>query len=189
MQSASGTCFAADIGVTGQTYDRVASCAASDVDLASPGGVALPAIISGTALLVGPVPDGAEIQPDRGYESDTDIHVFTESRATLTESLRLHGGTIIPAGTTVCSYLFFYSPSTISRGTTATFDLRDSILGSARTAWELNATRSFGNPNANYQSRAWEPDDGYSANGSQLTLSPTSVVNNADMVRVFTGCP
>ena len=139
--------------------------------------------------MVGPAPDGSEIRHNRDYESDTDIFIFTEGAVTLTADLVLHQGVTVPAGTRVCSYLFLFSPENNNGSTTLTVDLGAPVLGSAQTENQLDATNSFGNPNATYTSKPWESNDGYVASGSSVTLTPNAVTGNADMIRVFTACP
>lgn len=143
--------------------------------------------ITGEGNFVGAVPDGTDFSPDGDFESDDTVFVFSESVIVLDSDTTIDG-TVVPAGTAVCSYIVWYDPVS-NNDVAATIDFGAPIIGGARSATELAASNEFAAPGITYDySRAWEGDDEFVVSGNSLGITPYAVAGNADMLRVFTNC-
>ncbi len=144
--------------------------------------------ITGEGVFVGPIPDGTDFTPDGAFEDDDTVFVFTESVVILGGDLNVNG-TIIPGGTTVCSYIVWYDPVS-DNDVNVTIDFGTPILTGAESTGEQQTTDMFAAPGVNYQNydRPWESDDSFNVSGSTLQIDPYAVAGNADMLRVLTDC-
>lgn len=145
-------------------------------------------VITGAGVFEGAIPDGTDFSPDGAFEDNDNVFVFTESVVELTSDLSV-GATVIPAGTTVCSYIMWYDPVT-NNEVNVTIDFGAPVLAGAGSTSELQDTSQFEAPGVDYQSydRPWETDDGFNAVGNTLQVDPYAVAGNADMLRVFVDC-
>lgn len=142
---------------------------------------------TGDATVSDSIPSGADFSPDGAFESDDTVFVFTESSILLTSDTTIDG-TVVPAGTIVCSYIVWYDPVT-DNGAAATIDFGAPVIGGARSPAELAATDSFASPGVIYDyTREWESSDSFNVSGNTVGVTPSAVVGNADMLRVFTQC-
>ncbi len=145
--------------------------------------------ITGQGTFVGAIPDGADFAPDGAFEDNDNLFIFTESVIELGSDLTVNGATI-PAGTRVCSYIFWYDPVNSATVPTTTVDFGGTILAMAGTQAQMQATDQFGAPGVNYRdyNRPLEGGDVVGFSGSAATFNPYAVPGNADMARFFIDC-
>jgi len=143
--------------------------------------------IGGEGSFEGGIPDGTDFSPDGAFEDDDTVFVFSESVIVLDADTTIDG-TVVVAGTAVCSYIVWYDPVS-NNDVAATIDFGAPIIGGARSSGELAASSDFAAPGVTYDySRQWESDDEFNVSGNTLSITPYAVVGNADMLRVFTAC-
>jgi hypothetical protein len=145
-------------------------------------------VITGEGVFVGPIPDGTDFSADGAFEDDDNVFVFSESVVLLDSDMNVNG-TVIPDGTTVCSYIVWYDPIT-TNDVVVTIDFGAPVLAGAESTGELDDTSQFEAPGIDYRSYdyPWEVDDGFNPSGNTLQLDPYAIDGNADMLRVFTDC-
>ena len=148
----------------------------------------------------------ASLAPNQ-LESDTAFYVIAERRVTLANPLTVRGPvdgatihppgsvpaeTLIPAGTTVCSWLVHFD--ILQTGTDAIrldrdINFGDPIIGLALSGDELNATDSLALPNVAYaHGHGVEEQDFLEVNGSVLSASLSVAPDFVDVMRVVTSC-
>lgn len=144
--------------------------------------------ITGEGVFEGPIPDGTDFSPDGAFEDDDNVFVFSESVIILDADMNVNG-TIIPEGTTVCSYIVWYDPVS-NNDVNVTIDFGAPVLAGAQSTGQLQGTSQFEAPGVDYQNynRPWESDDSFNVSGNTLQIDPYAVAGNADMLRVFTNC-
>lgn len=142
---------------------------------------------TGEVTVVGEIPAGADISPDGAFEDDDSVFVFTESSILLDNQTTIDG-TVVPAGTIVCSYIVWYDPVSTNE-VAGTIDFGAPVIGSAQSATELQNTSVFAVPGVTYAyDRSWEGSDGFDVSGNTVAVTPYAVPVNGDMMRVFTEC-
>lgn len=165
-----------------------------------PAGVPVPIVVSGTGIVPGAVPTGITdpFDPSTGpYDSDFDTFVFFEKETVLTADLDLPGYPIIPAGTTVCSYFFHFSPADTSSSTPpTTYDFGNTVLATAHKSGTLSSTSSLGSSqspsNQGFEGNPLNPSsssgDFITVTGSQVEFENFAGEQYADNARVLTDC-
>lgn len=146
----------------------------------------------------GAVPTGITdpFDPTNGpYDSDFDTFVFFEQETLLTSDLTLPGYPTIPAGTTVCSYFFHYSPADTATSTPpTTYNFGQPVLATAHSSGTLASTQSLGSPqspsNQGFEGNPLNPtnSDTIAVNGSEVTFQNFAGEQFADNARILTEC-
>ncbi len=167
---------------------------------AIPPGVPVPIVVSGTGIVPGAVPTGITdpFDPSSGpYDSDFDTFVFFEKETVLTADLDLPGYPTIPAGTTVCSYFFHFSPADTSSSTPpTTYDFGNTVLATAHKSNTLGSTSGLGSSqspsNQGFEGDPLNPSsssgDFITVTGSQVEFENFAGDQYADNARVLTDC-